>query len=93
VASMEMFDCQNLNTVQDPKYFLYSDSEIECWTSTHTGIALGLALPMLLIFCIGVPIKFYLILKDYHHPYNFIKITNQRLAYAIYQVLVKGGVK
>jgi len=44
----ELFNCKNYGSLADPKYYLVSDVQVECWKPQHLGWALGIGVPTLL---------------------------------------------
>jgi hypothetical protein len=55
----------------DADWFLMEDLHVRCWTTTHAGYIVGLGLPLLLLYVIGVPAAVFRILSK---PDNQAKI-------------------
>ena len=52
------FNCIKLYGIQ--KRMLFYEHEIECWDSDHMTWTLGLALPLIIIWIIGLPLALYI---------------------------------
>jgi len=60
LTCLEMFRCQNLSDSEDPKYFIANNPDVQCWTRTHLGWALGVALPFFLIWGVFLPFAVFI---------------------------------
>ena len=57
-----MFDCME---IAPGEYYMTADMSIECWKSEHLEYTLGLVLPSIGLWCIGIPILLiFLINRD-----------------------------
>lgn len=57
------FSCSVKMGAGDADWFLMEDLHVRCWTTTHAGNIVGLGLPLLLLYVIGVPAAVFRILS------------------------------
>jgi len=73
--------CQNLYRADDPEYYLIQDTDLKCWEGTHLAYSLGLSFPLLLIWCILIPILALRSLKANKFALSTSHKTIQKLSY------------
>ena len=56
--TFSMFKCNEVNGIN----YLERDFNIECWTPAHTKWCLGLGIPMIIIYVVGIPLFGFLLL-------------------------------
>jgi len=83
LTCLELFSCQNLDSPDDPKYYLTSDSEMRCWTGSHLIWSFGVALPLLLLWAVLLPMILFLKTKKYSkfpcwQPFFYQGLENKR---------------
>lgn len=54
-----MFTCMELD---DGNTYLRDDLDLECWTGVHLDYILFVAVPSLIVWCIGIPLGGFLLL-------------------------------
>ena len=64
-SAMSLFSCsQQFEGVNGRQHrFLLADARIDCYDSLHTSWTLGLALPMIIIYSLGIPLAAFVILR------------------------------
>lgn len=62
LTCLDLFSCQDLGSAGS---FLTSNSEVECWTSSHLIWSFGVALPLLLVWAILLPAMLFFKTKKY----------------------------
>jgi len=70
-VSMSLLSCRMLDsrvaTAQQPTLYLRSDMEEVCWKGRHLRAVLGLALPGLLLYAVGIPLVVLVVLWRHRH--------------------------
>lgn len=61
--AMLVFSCVRLGSGPD-EFFLTQDLDLRCWSSEHTVLVAVLGVPMLCAYVLGVPIGFFLLLRQ-----------------------------
>ncbi|MBK8156506.1 MAG: hypothetical protein IPK55_11165 [Streptococcus sp.] len=56
-----LFNCYSLNE----QLWLYKDLSVKCWDNTHKSYALGIGIPMIVIWVIGLPATGFIIVRYY----------------------------
>eukprot|EP01016_Furgasonia_blochmanni_P027692 TRINITY_DN2915_c0_g1_i4.p1 TRINITY_DN2915_c0_g1~~TRINITY_DN2915_c0_g1_i4.p1 ORF type:complete len:788 (+),score=114.56 TRINITY_DN2915_c0_g1_i4:64-2427(+) len=66
-SALTFFDCKNLGSTTEPRYFVDGHYDIECWASSHTYWALFAAAPCLIFWGIALPLFLFNILRANKH--------------------------
>lgn len=64
--TMLLFSCISLGAGADD-YFLSSDLSLRCWTGIHLKLVVCLGIPMLLLYVLGIPFGFFVLLYRNQH--------------------------
>jgi hypothetical protein len=64
--SFDVFSCTQLGPTKNDVYLL-ADLTVRCWDSSEHSVLVLLAIPILLIFTIGVPVGTIFVLQHGHH--------------------------
>lgn len=73
-----LFNCYSLND----KLWLYKDLSIECWTGTHKAYALGIGIPMIVLWVVGLPFTGFIIVRHYRKKLDDVGVIRKyRLLY------------
>jgi len=92
-ASIELFNCQNLNDDLNPQLYLVQDPSIKCWKGSHTAIAYALGLPMAIIFGLLIPLLQYFKMRQYLDEKDGSKSSPTKLGATFHSVLAKNSLQ
>lgn len=56
-----LFNCYDLSD----QLWLYKDLNVKCWDNTHKTYALGIGIPMIVIWVIGLPLTGFIVVRYY----------------------------
>jgi hypothetical protein len=63
LQAFSMFACKQIG-LSDDSYYLIADLNRQCYTSSHIGWVLGVAVPMLFLWVFGVPMAAYFLARS-----------------------------